>query len=1549
MPSGRAPTTGRLDGSDKAKFVWQRADNKPKGKGKRTPAQIERAKRKAQSRRERRHVKRANLTTESISDEMDRSTGASDASAEKIAEIVDQLRDQLKERPLLTAAEQAPPDPMTGKLARRLLRGTTWTLIDAPDDLVQYVESKGCIVRRKYSHYPLGQMYRRINGEQVCSCRNMVCDHCSTHLIIVNHLWELTPGEARQIMDYDCYFVDDIYDKFSLQHDVCGEHSKCVLQHFEGVPFHRPIDQLTGRTTVRVGDGRLLYTPVVGTWNDRSIFVIGERIDDNVELETDELPTDLVNELEALAFGRKPDAELRRRLCRSAAGYSWVRKKRLNFDKACDKIDQILDGPRCRFSLGRVLVTAGAVAVSAILMPAIGPHFVVGSAMMLLSALLVEDERKPATNKKLGGDYAVDCFDPTDNEHADVCQGPLDLSVVELRDKAKIYPKDVPCLPKRGSRKLGVTVADSPSPFVYAACPHNEARALALRQAKRTPEPNLDHVYEVERECTFRDALVRNILNTQLLDFDVYVSQTGWTGARKREIREARLNDPNDPRYRAQWSMMVKRENTRPEKYDSPPRCIMMMEPTFQAWIGPSAHMFNEALKATLHINERIFYASGRTPTEMGAWIGRVLQRLGNNVAFLLVDDSKLDTHHGPAHLQYITMKIRQHPSHEAKQAAGLLEDNREMEGRSANGVVFKGIDNLGSGSGITSPANTYTCAKYHDETMRVTEIEAYVILGGDDALVVCRADDAHVYARHLIESKAEGGFETEVEIKHRLCDAQFYSGLFYPLDDGTYLFGPLVGRQIAKMFYQHQPFPGKDQMCWTKAVANSMGQFARCVGPLQALCENVKRQLQLTQNKELREFRMWIPDNDQTVVWGDLSNQLLADRYGVDVDLVNEAIEEARHVKVMGYLHSPFWKMAIDRDYDMTVPEKHDRGVNRVWQGAENARIDNSMPQLSYFKGDVLMKQKMSAHGVGSWLHVLKYVCDVCATPILEEYIKMQHPVLPFIVALIETFRERASLGSQWPRRLLFRTVGHYSFTYSPVGTVAHVLHGLLTRIGQDAAAGSVLLLSASTIQPWYMGPFCALMALRFYQPLLFMMTEKKVEIKSLPQRPRRGNLRGRTRRGPEVQRGPVIASNFREKTASGPPQLPNRKPRRGPIPRKALQPSVDVVEEFNAAKSLHAMSKPTTQEAQLWPDSSMPSTAFKLVYDADIVPVQDATSMDYIYGIFLYPKLKANYAYVSASTAGALTTTNVDHPKLSTIETQFSLYRCTALELEVLDLATWDTKEGRIYTGMSQMSTPASIDDISSARGTVLEAMSSMAMVAGRKRIPWQPVTLMGGLTNSSGTMGVSGLGWKDPSENEVFDSLVFALAVTKTGVDSLRARVTMHINAVPFITYRPFYQLSSPIGSTESIQRVMNTSEMKHAGDEDLDDAKWGADLARTCTTIIAGATKAFNLGKQIVSTGLRVASVLAPLFGTEAHERAFIRARMELRDDYGRDVNLKEILADHELVAIIKSWTPRLFNARLVEAGRASELPKDIVYHLKRIEQVRSGKEAKSPRH
>lgn len=602
-------------------------------------------------------------------------------------------------------------------------------------------------------------------------------------------------------------------------------------------------------------------------------------------------------------------------------------------------------------------------------------------------------------------------------EFMDVCMDGRELSPIKASAKIWVNGDWVECKPGHGVTLHGIGVPGV-VPLLSRVCVHNELVAVNNRGCRYTHSPDEELWHEVYRLLEEHRVLPREeslLEHGRLRPIPLERWLSRFTLARQKLFRKAldHLARGDPQKGYDLVKAFVKREHVMKlvfehlEDYD--PRLIQGKTPVYQVLTGPFTLAWSNYLKkiwgrwyAIKHDLPTkyppITSASGLDANALGEWFQFALDEIPEGI-YWETDASRHDTHvHKTAKKQELREYKRLRP---APRVWAALSTQMKTKGITTHGVWYIVDATMQSGVGNTTCGNTFlVCTGHYGAVLIVVvtrgdPMPKMFILGiGDD--IITRAVRALLkYMPDVLEVLHDLGWTVKCQLYTHPFDAEFCSGRFYPSSRG-WLFGPRIGRVIAKVFYAKDFYSSANGVKWAKSVALGLWRDTHHIPVLRAWIAVV---LHLTQTVRAEpvvdeyKFHVREPADPVPDTW-EMCHYL----YGLTRGQL-EQLEQAilRIPALPAFFNHPWLNHIIKFDLPLE-PIKH-------------SRVSNSLASLV---------------DPTAWAAVVVFYRDCVFSPLFEETIRRKRWwVTPAIIGA-EVMADMWISGDTWWKSLVYRAAFH-------------------------------------------------------------------------------------------------------------------------------------------------------------------------------------------------------------------------------------------------------------------------------------------------------------------------------------------------------------------------------------------------------------------------------------------------------------------------------------------------------------------------------------------
>jgi len=249
------------------------------------------------------------------------------------------------------------------------------------------------------------------------------------------------------------------------------------------------------------------------------------------------------------------------------------------------------------------------------------------------------------------------------------------------------------------------------------------------------------------------------------------------------------------------------------------PRLIQGRDPVVTASSGPTFHALGKLLRRVWPLEEvsRISYASGTTAEVLGIWYAMAVSR---GLRPWPTDVNMWDASVGPGPHMSERADLLALGVNDATRKV-LEERETGRLGRTKHGVTYKLRWQVCSGDGDTSFGNSLANGKMWLGLLRHFPT-AMVAVNGDNALPMMPEGVDNEDMAMIISGFRSYGFDVRLESdQHSVFDGEICSGRLWAIGSDEYVYGPKIGRVLAKTFWAIDP-PRRPLLrkAWIRGIA---------------------------------------------------------------------------------------------------------------------------------------------------------------------------------------------------------------------------------------------------------------------------------------------------------------------------------------------------------------------------------------------------------------------------------------------------------------------------------------------------------------------------------------------------------------------------------------------------------------------------------------------------------------------------------------------------------------------------------------------------------
>jgi hypothetical protein len=545
--------------------------------------------------------------------------------------------------------------------------------------------------------------------------------------------------------------------------------------------------------------------------------------------------------------------------------------------------------------------------------PSISPDQV--EAAMAYIELIVEERMLRAKTLQVRAARYCVCFPsrtivaPVPDEFPDTCLWLRDRPVIR---KGAVFVQGIARCRESFGFYIGGPVAPT-DVWVPRMCSHNSEVAIRSR-GLMVPKVNSYHHYEL------RDSLqdvVEQLNGVTVVEMVTYLRQL--KSGRARGVAQSATNGASRS---TMMKAFVKREIYHGDK---DPRLIQGASNYYIEHLGAAVWSFQkqwaehtqgkwaELLAAHGFV---MVYTSGLDADGLGdLWHAMSCGR-----ASIDFDISRLDAHIRRRHTVDFQWCL------ETLTGVEDLFDTSVVKGITSDLHYYLVNSTLASGRPETSVLGTLVVRWIMQETFKAMRAEHpdFTLVGmgsGDDSKIACAPE--YVQETRLIAMRIGRmmGFKlTGGEVNLDPMRGEYFSGLFWPVAGGKYVYGPKLGRFAARAYVMTREVAKEHRVAEVHAKAL---QFRRLVAPVPMLRDLNERVLRLTKTHvsahRLAKYAVKHRPMSRSYEYGTTippeAVALLCDRYYSTPEEIYHEVQMLSAIELSDKLTSPFWQRCLERD----------------------------------------------------------------------------------------------------------------------------------------------------------------------------------------------------------------------------------------------------------------------------------------------------------------------------------------------------------------------------------------------------------------------------------------------------------------------------------------------------------------------------------------------------------------------------------------------------------------------------------------------------------
>jgi len=663
------------------------------------------------------------------------------------------------------------------------------------------------------------------------------------------------------------------------------------------------------------------------------------------------------------------------------------------------------------------------------------------------------------------------------------------------RDAAVTEPPLPDCTERHGATQYGVAV-NIAKPLIARSCTCNELVAVVNRGCLNRDEasPALWSIL-----YTLSDQIIPVVEGSPWVvdgrlkapHFDAWVLR--FPPQRREELRRARREMQSiNSRPQLAIKAFVKKEFqfkssvvseghdefVNVETYD--PRLIQGRSPVYQVVTGPTTYAWSKylawlwspecAIYNFVHMDDdplgrrvtpkpddprprtNIIYISGLNAEQLGAAVEKSIDYLSmrGHVVHSESDASRFDARTGG---EAVECKNRPYRRFKAKPAVRKLLAREVSIGHTRHGVSYTMTYTIKSGEGDTSSGDSNingTLSKGVAELADIPDADWITFVAGDDNYTIMLGRHAPKHADINVRVWTLAGYRIEQLYVHSLYDVEFCSGRFYPTNDGI-VFGPKIGRIIAKSFHSRTQYNDHMGRRWLRAVAQGLHKDTHFIPVLRVI---IRKTIELTDDVQAIEIRPEEKIHASAVHHASMETfEMLSHLYDLSVAQIAE-LEAWLDVKIKSLpctISHPYLDKIIERDVladdsfkrkSQFTPPMLSLGLGLTIKLAAALILFRMHPYLNQRLIDLLKHFDPS----NDFTRELFQSCIVA--PIVEESVKALHPMATHAIFLLEAYR--SVLIGGYPGLAAYSITGLQHYLWAWIGRskgglpLAMLLHSL-------------------------------------------------------------------------------------------------------------------------------------------------------------------------------------------------------------------------------------------------------------------------------------------------------------------------------------------------------------------------------------------------------------------------------------------------------------------------------------------------------------------------
>jgi len=238
------------------------------------------------------------------------------------------------------------------------------------------------------------------------------------------------------------------------------------------------------------------------------------------------------------------------------------------------------------------------------------------------------------------------------------------------------------------------------------------------------------------------------------------------------------------------------------------PRLISAATDEANLDLSPFIYEAAKRIKRNFTLDKDNAISIGASAEDLGKW----RKQFSDNCLIIEIDFSRFDSHvhKGSYDLMFHLYQKIGISNYQAARRA--YKAQYHTKGRTRHGVRFEVNATRKSGDPNTSIDNSVINIVMLRHCMQSIGITCKILVCGDDCLIVCEdpLSAKNISVSDLCMRLRDLGYTAKIKLRDTWAEAEYCSGLFWPVDETEFVHGPKIGRRLTKLPFLHRKLTNK-------------------------------------------------------------------------------------------------------------------------------------------------------------------------------------------------------------------------------------------------------------------------------------------------------------------------------------------------------------------------------------------------------------------------------------------------------------------------------------------------------------------------------------------------------------------------------------------------------------------------------------------------------------------------------------------------------------------------------------------------------------------